>query len=80
MKITDIDVDIETRQYFLKVALDNQITLEQAYALGLMFVRKLGDKYGETEFRDDDGCRAQSDALADDINPVPEGRGVSSIH
>lgn len=80
MNITDIDVDPETRQYFLQVALDAGITLEQAYALGLMFVRKLGDKYGETDFRDDDGCRAQSDALADDNNPVPEGRSAGSIH
>ena len=80
MKITDINVDPETRQYFLQVALDAGITLEQAYALGLMFVRKLGDKYGETDFRDDDGCRAQSDALVDDNNPVQDGRRARSIH
>lgn len=59
-------IDRETHKYFVKTALDQNISVQRLYALALLFVRKQGEtEDGETELSTNDGrgaCQRASDA------------------
>ena len=75
-------IDRETHKYFVKTALDQDMSVRDLYALALLFVRKQGEteEDGETELPTNDGRRAcQRASDAEEIS-VQTDKIVSRYH
>lgn len=74
-------IDRETHKYFVKTALDQNMSVQRLYALALLFVRKQGEtEDGETELPTNDGRGACRNAPNAEEIAVRVDKIVSRYH